>query len=321
MVLRQALVAASRSGVLRRLTEEWPPARRVADRFVAGETLDEAVGVAHRLQEQGISVSLDELGEAVGDEATARRHAEASRAILDRIDREGLDGSLSVKPTALGIDVAEGLCRELTADLCRRAAEVGTHVTLDMESSAYTQRTVDLVVALREQGHDNVGCALQAYLHRTLDDVRRLTRMGVSVRVCKGAYAEPEDIALQDREAIAHAFVRAAGIVLEGGARGRFATHDHRVIGRIRALASERGVGRERYEFQMLYGVRESLQQRLVAAGHDLRVYVPFGPEWYPYLTRRLAERPANLVFFLRALTGGRADDGARADTASRQEA
>lgn len=306
MILRQALLAASRSDALRRVVEGWGPARRVADRFVAGDILEEALTVVRALEARGASATLDELGEAVGDESTARRHAAAALDTLEHIGREGLDASVSVKPTALGLDVSAELCHELTARVCRRAGAAGTHVTLDMEGSAYTQRTVDLVVSLRGEGHDNIGCALQVALHRTLDDVRRLTGLGASVRLCKGAYAEPSDIALQDPVAIARAFVRAAEVVLDGDTRGRFATHDHRVIARIRAAARERGVDRGGYELQLLLGVREPLRERLLADGHDVRVYVPFGSEWYPYLTRRLAERPANLALLLRALLGPR---------------
>lgn len=306
MILWQALLAASRSDALRRIVEGWGPARRVAERFVAGDTLEDALTVVRELEVRGAFATLDELGEAVTDEATARRHAGAAVDALEHVGREGLDASVSVKPTALGLDVDTGLCHELTARVCRRAAAAGTHVTLDMEGSAYTQRTVDLVVSLRADGHDNVGCALQVALHRTLDDVRRLTGLGASVRLCKGAYAEPPDIALQDPVDIARAFVRAAEVVLDGDTRGRFATHDHRVIARIAAAARERGVDQDDYELQLLLGVREPLQQRLLTHGHDVRVYVPFGSEWYPYLTRRLAERPANLALLLRALLGPR---------------
>lgn len=311
MVLSRTLLAASDSDRLRRFAMEAGPARRVARRFVAGETLDEAVAVVRDLNRRGIRVSLDRLGEDVHDVATARDHGAAAVEILDRIERDHLDCSISVKPSALGLLIDAGLCHDLIARLCSRAAEIGTHVMLDMEGSEVTQATVELVVALRGEGHDNVGCALQSYLHRTVDDVRRLTGLGASVRICKGAYEEPADIAYQDREEVSDSFVRAVEIVLRGDTYGRFATHDHRVIARIRNLARRLEVPSERYELQMLYGVREPLQQQVLDAGHDLRVYVPYGREWYPYFMRRLAERPANLMFFLRALAGSRAEPAA----------
>lgn len=306
-MLRRTLVAASRSAMLRRVATEVPIARNVAQRFVAGETLDDALTAARELNAKGFSATLDYLGEAVSDEAVARRSADVYLEALRRIDEERLACSVSVKPTQLGLDVAVELCDELVGSVCSEAARCGTHVTIDMEGSDYTQATVDLVVRLREAGHGNVGCAVQTYLHRTTDDVRRLTGMGASLRICKGAYAEPDDIAYQDRDEIDDNFVRCAELVLAGETFGRFATHDHRIIGRIRNLARRVQVGPDRYEFQMLYGIREPFQAELLARGENVRIYVPFGDEWYPYFTRRLAERPANLVFFLRALAGRRA--------------
>lgn len=319
-MLRSALLAVADRDAVRRLVTSWGPTRRLVRRFVAGETLEEAVAVAERLAASSFRVALDELGESVTAAGSAKQHAAGAERILDRIAAEDLPASLSVKPSALGIDVDPGLCRELTARLCARAAAVGTHVTLDMESSAHTQATVELVEALRGAGHDNVGCAVQAYLHRTLDDVRRLTGLGASLRICKGAYAEPDDIAYHDRGVIADRFVQAADIVLSAGVHGRFATHDHRVIARVRNLARRRGVPADGYELQLLYGVREPLQLRLVEAGHRVRIYVPFGSQWYPYLVRRVAERPANVAFLLRALAGRRAGQHHGPAPTARQE-
>ncbi|MDX1659343.1 MAG: proline dehydrogenase family protein [Nitriliruptorales bacterium] len=307
-MLRRALIAASESGRLREIAENAGAARNVAMRFVAGETLEDALRVARQLNMLGMRVTLDHLGESVTDEQVARQHADTSLEILDAIDERELDGSISVKPTALGIDISRELCEDLIGRICKRAADVGTHVTIDMEGSDHTQDTVDLVRSLRERGHDNVGCAVQSYLHRTYDDVRLLTGLGASLRLCKGAYSEPEEIAYQERIEIDRNFVRCADYVLQGDTYGRFATHDDRLIARLQHLAGERGVPKDRYEFQMLYGVREPLQRQLVADGYDLRVYVPFGSEWYPYFVRRIAERPANLTFFLRALLGNLRD-------------
>lgn len=305
-MLRRALIAASESDRLRALAVDQPLARKVVDRFVAGETLDDALRVTEELNAAGMSVTLDHLGEAVHDASVAEAAADAYLDALDRLDTAGLDASVSLKPTQLGLDVSPELCEKLVAAICDRAASVGTHVTIDMEGSDHTQRTVDLLVRLREAGHDNVGCAVQSYLRRTVDDVAHLTAMGASLRVCKGAYAEPPEIAYQEREEVDANYVRAAEVVLRGDTFGRFATHDHRIIARVRNLARRLGVADDAYEFQMLYGIREPLQRELVDQGQNVRIYVPYGDEWYPYFVRRLAERPANLVFFLRALAGAR---------------
>jgi len=206
-----------------------------------------------------------------------------------------------VKPTQLGLGRDEALCRELLAEVAAAAGRVGAHVTLDMEDSAVTEPTVALVEDLRSAGHD-VGCAVQAYLHRTPSDVRRLTAAGASIRLTKGAYAEPPILAHQDRLGVDRAFDDLAAWLLEQGAYPRIATHDHRLVARARGHARRLGRTPDRYEFQLLYGVREPLQDELVRAGEQVRVYVPFGDQWYPYFMRRLAERPANLAFFVRAL-------------------
>jgi proline dehydrogenase len=276
-------------------------------RFVAGENLDDAVAVARRLNDLGMAASLDHLGESVGDEAVSRRAAGVYMRTLDRIAGDGLDASISVKLTQLGVDVSSGLCHELMAKVCARAAGTGRDVTIDMESSDYTDVTVGLVLALREEGFDNVGCAVQTYLRRTPADVDRLVGSGASLRLCKGAYLEPAEIAYTSKREIDEAFVRLAEQLLESGTYPLIATHDHRIIHHVKNHVRRIGLGRDDFEFQMLYGVREPLQRALVRDGYRLRVYVPFGSEWYPYFMRRLAERPANLAFFLRALAGRRA--------------
>ncbi|MBW3576846.1 MAG: proline dehydrogenase family protein [Actinobacteria bacterium] len=305
-MLRRALIAASASATLRRAAEQLPVARAVATRFVAGETLDDALHAATSLQRRGLAVSLDYLGEAVDEPATARRAADVYRRALDRLAAAGLDGSLSVKPTQLGLGISRSLCRDLIAEICRHADGYGTDVTVDMESSAYTQATVDLVLELRAAGHGNVGCAVQSYLYRTPDDVATLVAAGASLRLCKGAYAEPPSIAYPDRADVDAAFARIADTLLRTARYPRIATHDHRLIHRAKNLARRYGRAADDFEFQMLYGVREPLQRALVADGWRLRIYLPFGGEWYPYFMRRLAERPANVAFFLRALVGRR---------------
>lgn len=306
-MLRRTLIAASESERLRRIAMERGLSRRVAMRFVAGETLDQAVAVTAELNRLGMAVSLDHLGESVEDEAVSRAAAATYERILDRIAAEGLDAAISVKLSQLGVRTSVDLCRELVAGICARAADHGRHVTVDMEGSDLTSTTVELVLALRAAGHDNVGCAVQSYLRRTPDDVDRLVAAGASLRLCKGAYLEPPEIAHQDRLAVDTAYARLADHLLDSGTFPRFATHDDRLIRYVRDRARRGGIGRDGYEIQMLYGVREPLQRELVAAGEGLRIYVPFGAEWYPYFMRRLAERPANLAFFLRALAGRRA--------------
>lgn len=305
-MLRRALIAASESAVLRRLATEVPFARSVAMRFVAGEELDDALKASALLHTHGMAVSLDELGESVDDEATARRHAEATARTLDAFSATEIDAQVSVKPTALGLDVSEDLCLELVAGICERAGQHGTDVTVDMEGSAHTEATIDLVLALRKAGHDNVGVAVQSYLYRTPDDVAALNEVGASVRLTKGAYAEPPGIAHQDAHAVDVAYARLAGDLLRNGTYPRIATHDHRLINGTQRYAERLRLPKHALEFQMLYGVREPLQRQLVAEGWRVRIYVPFGSEWYPYFVRRLAERPANVAFFLRALIGGR---------------
>lgn len=303
--MRRILLAAATSPRLRSFAEGNALSHRVVDRFVAGDTLDDAVAVIRECNARGASVTIDHLGEAVTSEATARDEAAACEEAIVRIGAEGLDASLSVKPTALGLDVSEALFAELVEGLCERAGLLGIHVTLDMEGSPTTQATVDLVAELAARGHA-IGCAVQAYLRRSPEDVARLTAIGASLRICKGAYAEPEELALQDRQGIREAFLALAEHVLDAGVFGRFATHDDWLIERIAASAASRGVGADTWEFQMLYGVREPLQREVLAQGHALRIYVPYGTQWYPYFMRRLAERPANLGFFARALVGRR---------------
>ncbi|MDX1509852.1 MAG: proline dehydrogenase family protein [Nitriliruptorales bacterium] len=305
--LRHLLARAARSEALRQLAEDAPVASAVAHRFVAGRTLAQAVDVTRNLNAAGFSVALDHLGEAVTDETEARRAAATYRRVLERVREQGLDASISVKPSQMGVDIAVELAAELIGSLADDASAIGTHVTLDMESSAHTQVTIDLVLSLRAVGHANVGCAVQSMLFRTAADVDALIDAGASLRLCKGAYAEPPAVAHQDGLSIAVSYVRLADRLLKGEGLPRFATHDKHLVDRLLVLSSERGRGPGDREWQMLYGVREVLQRELLDAGERVRIYVPFGDQWYPYLVRRMAERPANLLLFLRALVGRRA--------------
>lgn len=303
-MISQLLIHASQDERLGRLITGNPLTRAVAQRFVAGDTLEDGIRAATELHQRGHTVSLDLVGEHVGttdaaDEA-AHGYQEAIAALRDR----HLAGGISVKPTQLGLTLDPNEAARRLGDIAAAAKTGGFHVTLDMEDSSTTAATVDLVTALHQQGHDHVGCAVQAYLHRTPADVEALSAAGASLRLCKGAYAEPDDVAYKGNSEVDAAYRELASYLLERGTYPRFATHDHRLIGFIRREARRLGRSTDEYEFQMLYGVRPDVQDRLAALGERVCVYVPYGPAWYPYFMRRLAERPANIAFFLRALVG-----------------
>jgi proline dehydrogenase len=305
-MLRWALLRAADSARLAEQASARPAVRRVVARYVAGDTLGEGMAVARHLVTSGVTLTLDHVGENITDLSEADAAAEVYRRALTQVGDERLPAGVSVKPTQLGMLQDLERCVELVEDLAKRAHDAGVHVTLDMEDHTVTEATVRLVERAHAAGYDNVGCALQSYLHRTPEDVRRLTEAGASLRLCKGAYAEPDHLAHQRRADVDRAYLQAARYLLEHGHHPRFATHDHRLAGTIKRWAAELGRSRDTYEFQMLYGVRPDMQQALVRDGYGLRVYLPFGSEWFPYFTRRLAERPANLVFFLRALVPDR---------------
>jgi proline dehydrogenase len=291
---------------LGRLAMGTPLIRRMPYRFVAGTTLDQAVDAVRAVNRLGASATLDLLGEAVTDRPSAERAAAGYITALERIHAEGLDANVSIKLTQMGLRLGTETCLEVLRPVATTGRRLGIFMRIDMESSAVTQETLDVVDRLREEGFD-VGPVIQAYLHRSPQDVARLAAGRVRVRVCKGAYAEPPSVAIQDRSAIGDAFVALATRLLEADAYPGIATHDTDMIDRVRAAAEALGIGRDRYEVQMLYGIRRDVQRRLLEQGHRLRVYIPFGTEWYPYFMRRLAERPANVVFALRSLFGGRA--------------
>jgi proline dehydrogenase len=303
-ILREALIRAADSDLLRREVSQRAVTRRIALRFVAGETLDEAIAVSRDLARQGRTVTLDYLGESVSDAVEARRAAATYLEAIARIGAEPFDVGVSVKPTQMGLSVDWALCVELLEGIVAAADRAGAHVTLDMEGSDVTEQTVRLVEDLQTAGHRNVGCAVQSYLRRTRTDIERLTEHGASLRLCKGAYAEPAELAWQARRDVDASFASCARWLLEHGTYPRIASHDDRLVEHVRTYARWLGRRPGDFEFQMLYGVRPALQAALVRDGYPVRVYVPFGDQWYPYLMRRLAERPANLVFFLRALGG-----------------
>ena len=304
-ILRAFFLWLSNRRFLGRLAMATPLVRRMPFRFVAGTTLDQAVAAVRALNATGASATLDVLGESVDDRASADRAAAEYVEAIERIAAEGLDANVSLKLTAMGLDLGDEECLAVLGPVAAAGDRHGVFVRVDMEGSAYTQRTLDIVARLRAGSHD-VGPVIQSYLHRSVADVERLAAERVRTRICKGAYAEPPEIAHQERTAIGDALVALVGRLLEADAYPGVATHDPEMIRRVRELVAEGGIGSDRFEFQMLYGIRRDLQRRLLADGYRLRVYVPYGTEWWPYFMRRLAERPANVWFVLRSLVGDR---------------
>lgn len=277
------------------------PGKALARRFVAGDTLDDAVAAARELNSSGLLVSLDHLGEEVHDRASAMQATEEYLESLDRIAGEDLDSNISVKPTQLGLAFDEALAMKSIDLLARRAKKVGTSVTIDMEDSRYTDSTVRLYENAQAE-HGNLGIAIQAYLYRTPQDLARLIPLGGHIRLCKGAYVESEEVALASNPEINAAFAEQLRTLMASEeTKPAIATHDMSLLDLARALAVERN---HPFEFQMLYGVRKESQKQLVTEGYPVRVYLPFGSQWYPYLTRRLAERPSNAWFLVRAAFG-----------------
>jgi proline dehydrogenase len=302
--MRSFLLHLSESKRLAPLIMHNSLSRRVARRFVAGESLDDAVEVARKVNGAMQLASLDLLGENVSDEAGARQAAENYLAIFERIEREKLDSNVSLKLTQLGIDLSESLCQELLEKIIARAAAQGNFVRIDMEGSPYTERTVEMTKRVRAK-YAAVGTVMQAYLDRTEKDVLDLIAAGCRLRLCKGAYKEPPDIAFAKKSDVDANYVKLMKLLLPSGIYHGIATHDPAMIDATKEFAREKNIGREQFEFQMLYGIRTDLQKQLVRDGFRLRIYIPYGTDWFPYFMRRLAERPANLTFFLRNLLSG----------------
>ena len=298
-MIRSALLYLSGQNQVFRFVRNNRLAKNFANRFVAGETLDTALDAVSRLNARGISASLDLLGESVHNEAEARAAGREYIRMLDRINERKLDANVSVKLTAMGLDVSEELCVAIMQDILQRAREYRTFVRIDMEGSAYTQRTIDLFEKrLYPSYRENVGIVLQSYLYRTFADVERANEIKARVRICKGAYKEPETVAYPDKKDVDANYVKCMHALMKYGNYPGIATHDEAIIAEAKRFAKANQLTPQRYEFQMLYGVRRDLQDRLVREGYRMRVYVPFGTQWYPYLMRRLAERPANVAFF-----------------------
>jgi proline dehydrogenase len=305
-VLRSAILAASRNARVKRLVAGAPVSRNVVRRFVAGETVEDAVRTSTELVGKGLAVSLDHLGEDTTDAGQADATVKAYLVLLDRLSEAGLTAGgrteVSVKLSAVGQTLSDELAEQGARTICEAARDAGTTVTLDMEDHTTTDRTLATLQSLRRE-FPETGAVVQAYLHRTEDDCRALAGEGSRVRLCKGAYREPPSVAFQTPAEVDASYARCLEVLLRGDGYPMVATHDPALIERTLELAAGRTGG---LEFQLLYGIRPREQERLAAAGHTVRVYVPYGDEWYGYLMRRLAERPANLVFFLRALASTR---------------
>lgn len=306
-MLRKLMIALSRANGVRAAMVAFPPTRAVVSRFVAGETVDECLAACRRLTASGLYATVDRLGEDTTTWGQARATADAYVDLLGRLAAEGLAGrvEVSVKLSAVGQSLGDGgaAVAENAARICAAAAAAGTTVTLDAEDHTTTDATLATLADLRVP-HPWVGAVLQAYLLRTPADARALSGPLSRVRLCKGAYDEPATVALRDKAAVDAAYVRCLDILFEGEGRPMIASHDPAMIDAALAAAARTKRDPDSYEFQMLYGIRTDEQARLAAAGHTVRVYVPFGTDWYGYFTRRLAERPSNLLFFLRALVG-----------------
>ncbi len=304
--MRRFFLALSHSDRLRAMTVRFGPVRKMARRFVAGETLDQAIAAVRALNEQGLLATVDHLGENVTSETEARDATTEILDLLEAIEAHDLQSGVSVKLTQLGLELHPALAAENLERIVARAAEAHRFVRIDMESFDYVQLTLDLFEELWER-YKNVGVVIQSYLYRSADDVARLVRLGTSVRLVKGAYDEPPEVAYPAKADTDANFVRLMVQLFSDEAQASgvipaIATHDTKLIDWARDHTSRRGISRDRFEFQMLYGIRPGLQRRLAADGYTVRAYVPYGEQWYPYFMRRLAERPANVLFLLRNL-------------------
>jgi proline dehydrogenase len=300
-VLRKAILASSTSPRIRGFADRHG-LRLGASRFVAGQELDACVAVLRRLNDQGLHANTTILGEDVFEEAEARAVADAYLVVLDRLQAERLRCNVALKLTHMGLDIDEELAYENLERVVAHAGELGNFIRIDMEYSALVDPTLRLYRRLREAGHENVGTVLQSYLYRTPDDLESLLPLAPNLRLVKGAYLEPESVAYPRKADVDAAYLRLVERSLTGGGYTAIATHDERMIEPSLAFVEREGIGRDRFELQMLYGVRPQLQVNLVARGYKVLVATPYGPEWFPFFTRRLAERPANLFFVARNL-------------------
>jgi proline dehydrogenase len=303
-VLRAAFISLSESKSLRRIAEQTWIGQRLSRRFVAGTTIEDALAATQATNKLGLSVSVDNLGENVTNAEEARHSAQLYHQMLDQMNAQGLNANVSLKLTHMGLDVDESMAYEIASGVVQHAAKINSFVRIDMEGSPYTQRTLDFVHRLHRQPENagHVGAVIQAYLFRSEKDVEALLAERIRIRLCKGAYKESPEISFEKKEDTDANYVKLMKLLLKSGVYHGIATHDENMIRATIEFAQKEKIAPAAFEFQMLYGVRRDLQQKLVKEGWRCRVYIPFGTEWYPYLMRRLAERPANAIFILKNL-------------------
>ena len=304
MVTKSAFLYLSKSERFKKFLTRFRSFNNVTRRFVAGEELPDAVEAIRRLNRQGISASFDHLGESINSEAETRQEVDEYIRVLESINGNKLNSNVSVKLTQLGLDVSHELCYANTRAIVEAALRYDNFVRIDMEDSTKIDATLQVFRRLRIE-FENVGIVVQAYLYRTVKDVEELLNIGARIRLCKGAYKEPPEVAFPKKADVDANYVKLMKMLLPSGIYHGIATHDRKMIEATRQFAKERGIGPDKFEFQMLYGIRRDLQQKLVHDGYRMRVYVPYGRYWYPYFMRRLAERPANLWFVLRNMIRG----------------
>jgi len=303
-MLRELLLYLSHSKSLRAIVTHFPIARNVSARFVAGEKIEDAIRVMRELYAKKMTTTMDHLGENVSTAAEAARATDDYLRLLDEIAAANLPSHVSLKLTQFGLDLGEEIALSNLRRVLDKAKAMKTFVRVDMEDTSYTDRTLKIVRAAKDLGYDNLGTVIQSYLYRSEEDVRALCNTGIRIRLCKGAYQEPADKAFPLKKDVDANYVKLAQIMLDAAATNpdlypAFATHDENMIAPIKEYAAQKNIPRLSFEFQMLHGIRSELQYALAAEGYNFRVYVPYGTEWYPYFMRRLAERPANLWFFV----------------------
>lgn len=298
-MLKAIFIGLSENKPIRHFAESSTIGKKMSHRFVAGETVNDLIQAAIAVNKLGIRVTVDNLGENVTSRDEALQSKDLYHQLLDEIDRLKLDANVSLKLTHMGLDVDEKLARDIVNELLDHAVAINNFIRIDMEGSPYTQRTLDFTRELhrRPEVKSKVGTVLQSYLFRTEDDAKTLCSEGIRIRLCKGAYREPASIAFQDKKDVDANYVKVAKLIIQSGVFHGLATHDESIIEEIKAWALKEGIPKSSFEFQMLHGIRRDLQESLAKEGWGVRVYIPFGTEWYPYFMRRLAERPANAWF------------------------
>ena len=297
-MLKGTLLYLAHNDTMRNFVIHNRATRAVSRRFVAGEVVEDAIEATRALNKENMNVSLDHLGENVSDAKEAMSAAQDYIAILDCIKQASVDANISIKLTALGLDISQELCEQNICRILEYAQQFPIFVRIDMEGSAYTEQTVDITLRMHKQ-YEHVGTVIQSCMHRSKKDVEQLIAQGVRVRLVKGAYKEPKTVAFQQKSEVDHNFIRLMTMLLQRGNYPAIATQDEAIIKATCKFARDNGISKSAFEFQMLYGIRRDLQEKLVSQGYNMRIYVPYGSQWYPYLMRRMAERPANLLFVM----------------------